>query len=206
MKPGKKGKKNKWDDDSYTRLAKQKGYPARSVFKLEEIQKKYRLIKNSDSVLDIGASPGSWSLFVSRILGPRGKLVGVDLKPRVPSLNLSCPNKFILGNIMDQEPLDAIIREGPYTLLLSDAAPSTTGDHIVDSARSCELTRRILFIAGSCLKERGRLVMKIFQGEDSAHILADMKKVFSSVKAYKPSASRKKSTEIYYIGFDYAKD
>jgi 23S rRNA (uridine2552-2'-O)-methyltransferase len=192
----KESRKNKWDNDPYTRLAKQKGYPARSVFKLEEIQKKYTVIKKGDHVLDIGASPGSWSLFVSRILDNRGKIVGVDVKPPGDSI-------CIQGNIFHADIFLSVINEGPYNVILSDAAPSTTGTRFIDSTRSCELAYRILETAEKSLKKGGNFVVKILQGGDSGIILRRMKGLFTMVKAYKPGTSRKKSTEQYYIGCDY---
>lgn len=196
-------RKNKWDDDPYTRLAKQRGFPARSVFKLEEIQKKYSIIKKADHVLDIGASPGSWSLFVSRILNNKGKIVSVDMKPLKNNLRFSSEFHFIQGDIYHADVLLSVIKEGPYNVILSDAAPSTTGNRLVDSTRSCELVNRILETAEKCLKKRGNLVVKILQGGDSGAILKQMMNLFVRVKAFKPETSRKKSTEQYYIGCDY---
>ena len=193
----------KWNDDSFTRLAKQKGFPARSVFKLEEIQKKYSIIKKHDLVLDIGAAPGSWSLYASHILHNSGKIVGVDLKPLQENISFSCSYHFIPGNIFEDNILSTIYRQGPYTIILSDAAPSTTGDRLVDATRSYDLGLRILTITQKCLKKRGNLVIKIFQGGDSDKLLSLIKDLFLRVKSYKPSASRKKSSEIYYIGFNY---
>jgi 23S rRNA (uridine2552-2'-O)-methyltransferase len=197
MKPS---RKNKWDDDYYTRLARQKGYPARSVFKLEELQKKFSLIKKGDIVLDIGAAPGSWSLYVSRLLGDRGKITGVDTQPMDNSVRLSTPFYFIRGDIFESGVFQSIVGEGPYDVILSDAAPSTTGNRLVDSARSKDLAARVLETADQCLCKGGNLVLKIFQGEDSGDILIQMNKFFRRVKAYKPATSRKKSTEQYYVG------
>ncbi|MBN2439786.1 MAG: RlmE family RNA methyltransferase [Spirochaetales bacterium] len=199
----KKGGHKTWNDDLYTRLAKQKGYPARSVFKLEEIQKKFSIIKTNDSILDIGSAPGSWTLYASQIIKKSGKIVGIDINPPDKAISIGSPYQFIRGNIFDDDSFDKMIKSGPYSLILSDAAPSTTGDSLVDTARSYDLAIRILAIAGESLQKNGNLVIKIFQGGDSADILSRMKKLFASVKAYKPSATRKKSIETYYIGFNY---
>lgn len=200
MKPS---RKNKWNNDPYTRLAKQKGYPARSIFKLEEIQRKYSIIKKGDHVLDIGAAPGSWSLYVSRILDNKGKIIGVDLQPLQNNIHLPPIFHFIRGDIFHTEILDSLIRKGPYNVILSDAAPSTTGNRLIDSTRSWEIAKRILEIVEKCLKKGGNLVVKIFQGEDTGDILKKMKGLFTIVKANKPTTSRKKSTEQYYIGCKY---
>ena len=198
-----KVKTGKWNDDSYTRLAKQMGFPARSVFKLKEMQKKYSIIKKTDHVLDIGATPGSWSLFASQVLKNNGKIVGVDIKPLEKRIHFTCAYHFILGNIFEDNVMRSMIKAGPYTVILSDAAPRTTGDRIVDATRSYDLALRILEITEGCLEKGGNLVVKIFQGGDTPEFVTQMKDLFLRVKAFKPSASRKQSTEIYYIGFNY---
>ncbi|MBN2534643.1 MAG: RlmE family RNA methyltransferase [Spirochaetales bacterium] len=198
-----RSRKNKWDDDPYTRLAKQRGFPARSVFKLEEIQKKYAVIKKDDHVLDIGAAPGSWSMFVSRILNNRGNITGVDIMPIGNTIRFSSEFHFIQGNIFHADVFLSIIKYGPYNVILSDAAPFTTGNRLVDSTSSCELASRVIEIAGKCLKKGGNLVVKLLQGGDSGAVLMQMKSLFDHVKAYKPETSRKKSTEQYYIGRGY---
>lgn len=194
--------KNKWDSDTYTRRAQQQGFPARSVFKLEEIQKKYSVIKSGDIVLDIGASPGSWSLFASSILKSSSKIVGVDIKPIQEDMKFSCGYSFIAGDIFQADILNTIMLQGPYSVILSDAAPSTTGNKLVDSVRSFDIAYRVCRIAENSLKKGGNLVLKIFQGDNSGEILNWMKKYFLTTKAFKPAASRKKSSEQYYIGLN----
>ena len=187
--------------DYYSRLAKQKGFQARSVFKLEEIQKKFRLINKNQKVLDIGASPGSWSLYVLTKL--QGTVVGVDLQDvRMPP---SVPFVFIKGDIYKETVLEKILNNGPYNTVMSDAAPATSGNRFVDTTRSHQLGERVLEIACLCLKDKGNIAIKVFQGGDEKILLEHIKIKFLKARAFKPDACRKKSFETYLLGFGYKK-
>ena len=194
----------KWQEDKFTRMAREKGYPARSVFKLEEIQNRYSIIKKGARVLDIGAAPGSWSLYVLNTLKSSCTLVAVDLKDLSPRVKSKNPLTFIRGNILEEKTLSALVSLGPFSLILSDVAPSTTGDRIVDTARSLELSEKIISIAESLLDKGGTIVLKIFQGEESQSLLDRMIRLFGKAKAFKPNACKKGSMETYFIGFDYS--
>ena len=177
--------------DFYTQKAKKEGYPARSVYKLEEIQNKYRIIKRGDRILDIGAAPGSWSLFVYRLLKGTGFLVSVDLTTLSVGELINASNvKILKGDIFDLEIMKEIEKESPYSCILSDAAPGTTGNRTVDTQRSLNLVKGILDLSPRILKAGGDLIMKIFQGGEEAEILKEMKTSFNNVKAFKPQASR----------------
>ena len=150
--------------DSYTLRARREGYPARSVYKLEEIQKQHKIIRKGNSVLDVGAAPGSWTLYVQRtILRDTGRIVAVDLNP----LNID-PVPFnvksLTGDAFSPEIKGQLIAEGPYDAIISDAAPMTTGNRSVDTARSEYLAEQVYALAMEHLKEHGNLVIKIFQG------------------------------------------
>ena len=189
-------------EDHFSRLAKQKGYPARSVFKLEEIQERFRLLRPGDRVLDIGAAPGSWSRFC--LERQRCRVVAVDLV----EVSVEPPHgqeafSFVQGSIMDSEVAERLAARGPYNVVLSDAAPKTSGSSLVDTEASLELARRVLEMARGCLEPGGNLVIKVFQGGGEAELLKRMKSLFARARAFKPGASRRESRETYLLGFSY---
>ncbi|MFW5747581.1 MAG: RlmE family RNA methyltransferase [bacterium] len=185
--------------DHYTLRAKKEGYPARSVYKLEEIQRKYNLITPGMNVLDLGAAPGSWSLFVLKKLGGRGSVTAVDL---CPAKTLAGRGKVfpIRGDFTDPEIRKRIAERGPYDCILSDAAPATTGNRTVDTGRSYTLAAVILDIVAGMLRPGGSSAIKIFQGGDERELLERMRKMFDSARQIKPKASRKESFEVFLIG------
>ncbi len=188
--------------DSYTQRAHREGYPARSVYKLEEINSAHHLIKSGDSVLDVGAAPGSWTLFTHReLLKGNGKIVSVDLNPL--SLNPVPPTvTAIVGDAFSKENRARLIELGPYDAIISDAAPMTTGNRTVDTTRSEWLAEQVVMLAEEQLKTHGNLVIKIFQGGGQVEILKKMREMFSKAKPFKPKACRDDSFEIYLIGLD----
>ena len=191
-------KHNRWQDH-YARRAKKEKFPARSVYKLKEMQQKYNLIKKGDKVLDLGCAPGSWLLYAASLTGNKGEVVGMDLKPvseRVPS-HVRIFQSDILS--MDDE-LFKLTGKG-FNVVLSDMAPATTGSRHVDSARSFNLCRAALSIAQETLVSGGSFVCKIFHGEDFKKFSEAVKQGFNRHKIFKPQSSRKASKEIYIIGF-----
>ena len=185
--------------DHYTKKAQASGYPARSVYKLEEIQRRFSVLSRGMTVLDIGASPGSWSMYAAKIIGPGGRLVAVDLQPEHPII--SGPEyTFVHGDIDDEAIRRAVESLGPFDCVLSDAAPATTGNRTVDVARSAAIVDSVLVICDALLKPRGNLVVKIFQGSDQQRILADVRARFSGARQFKPPASRKASFEVFCVG------
>ncbi len=188
--------------DSYTQRAHREGYPARSVYKLEEINASHHLIKSGDSVLDVGAAPGSWTLFTHReLLKGNGKIVSVDLNPL--SLNPVPPTvTAIVGDAFSKENRARLIELGPYDAIISDAAPMTTGNRTVDTTRSEWLAEQVVMLAEEQLKTHGNLVIKIFQGGGQVEILNKMRGMFTKAKPFKPKACRDDSFEIYLVGLD----
>ncbi len=192
-------KKDPWSDH-YTRSARKSGYPARSVFKLQEIQRKYRLIKKGHRVLDLGCAPGSWLLYASELVGDRGMVVGIDLKPVTVSLP-PCAAGLEM-DVFEEEPA-AWEKVGPgFDVVLSDMAPDTTGAKDVDAARSLRLCERAFSIAGQRLATGGAFVCKIFFGEDVKAFTDSVRMAFPQIRLFKPASSRKASREIYIIGID----
>ena len=192
-------KKGTWDDDFYTKKAQKEGYPARSVYKLEEIQQKFNVIKRDFRVLDVGAAPGSWTMYIMKILGDCGFLSAIDLKPL--SITVKNPNFFFVqGDAFDQAIIKLLAEKGPYNAVVSDAAPSTTGNRIVDTERSIQLIESIYDTALQVLIPGGNFVFKMFQGGKEKETLESMRNHFNSVKILKPQASRSNSFETFVIG------
>lgn len=188
--------------DSYTQRAHKEGYPARSVYKLEEINASHRIIKPGDSVLDVGAAPGSWTLFTHReLIKGKGRIVAVDLNP----LNLDPVPPTVtafVGDAFSTEIRKALTDLGPYDAIISDAAPMTTGNRTVDTSRSEALAENVVLLAEEQLKTGGNLVIKIFQGGGQEDVLKKMRTLFKKAKAFKPKASRDDSFEIFLIGLE----
>ena len=190
--------------DYYYRKSKEGGYPARSVFKLQEIQEKHRPLRPGYRVLDLGASPGSWSLFILDFLAGAGSVTGVDLNMPDEKLLARKNYRFFQGDFFTDGVLKQIIEIGPFDAVVSDAAPSTSGTRTLDTVRSADIARQVLAICGTCLAPGGSCVLKIFQGGEEKDILAQMRSRFGAARAFKPKASRSDSMETYFIGLDFA--
>ena len=200
--------------DQFTIKALKEGYPARSVYKLKEIDEKFKLIKGGSSIkaLDLGAAPGSWSLYILRKFAKAksqpgtkdSSLVSIDLESlsREHDKGLFDNDNFffIKGDMTSEEVREAVKTRGPYELIVSDAAPATTGNRSIDTLRSLELTETVLEYAQNFLLKGGNLVVKVFQGADTALLLKQIKSLFEVGKGFKPAATRKGSFETYYIG------
>ena len=188
--------------DFFTKKAHGEGYPARSVYKLEEINSTHRIIKPGDTVLDVGAAPGSWTLYTHReLIKGKGKIVSCDLNPL--SLDPVPPTVTeITGDAFSREIRARLVEEGPYDAIISDAAPMTTGNRIVDTTRSEYLAEQVVLLSEEQLKSHGNLVIKIFQGGGEQEVLKKMRTLFRKAKAFKPKASRDDSFEIFLIGLD----
>lgn len=189
--------------DYYTKLARSSGYAARSVYKLKQMNERFRLIKAGGRILDLGAFPGSWSSYALEVLKGSGRVVGVDLQ-ELKSVDRKKQNwQFIQGDIFSMELLERLMEIGPFDLVLSDTAPATSGNKAVDSARSLEIGQRALTIAESVLEKGGQLVIKIFQGGQEKQLLDQLRKKFVKARAFKPDASRKESKELFFLGFKH---
>ena len=192
--------------DHWQLKARQEGYPARSVYKLKEIDEKYGLIKPGRAafrVLDLGAAPGSWSLYVLRKINGIS-MVSADLSPLSRQYDGGLFDRenfhFIQGDITDPVVRESITSHGPYNLIISDAAPPTTGNRFIDTSRSLELAEAVIAYAEDALVVNGNLAVKLFQGGDTSQLLNRMRTLFKSAKSYKPIACRNDSFEMYYLG------
>lgn len=188
--------------DRFTEQAKKAGFPARSVYKLEEIDRRVRLLKPGMHVLDLGASPGSWAKYAAEKIGPRGRLLAVDLKPL--EVTLAPWATFVLGDALSLDPLSrdtgALATFAPYDVVLSDMAPNTTGNRLGDQTRSFELFMRALAVAATLGKVGGAFVGKIFMGEDLPLARAGLRKHYASERLIRPEGTRSVSYEIFAIG------
>ena len=195
-------KHKRWADH-YSKRAKKEHYPARSVFKLKEAQKKFSLIKKGDRVLDLGCSPGSWLLYAAELTGKRGRVLGIDLKA-IP-IKLPPQAKALTADILtiDRAWFDEQKLGDRFNVVLSDMAPATTGSKGLDAARSFQLCQTALNIAEMVLKPGGSFMCKIFQGEEFKEFSDIVRNRFKRHKIFKPRSSRKESKEIFIVGLGF---
>ena len=184
--------------DHYFHKAKKDGYAARSVYKIEEIDKKYRIIRTGNKVLDLGCSPGSWLQYASIKVGNSGHVLGVDLQP----VKISLPShvKVIQADIFEVTDEDLKIKGGKADVILSDMAPKTSGIRTTDAHRSFELNKKVLYLANDILCPEGSLLVKAFQGKLFDELCYKFKNMFTDVKLCKPKSSRSESVEIFILG------
>lgn len=192
----KMGTANQWEDH-LTRRAKAENYPARSIYKLEEIQKKFKVLKHADRVLDLGCAPGSWLLYAAKQVGGQGKVFGIDLK----KIDIKLPPNVITiqDNILQIENTSFLEDNIGLDVVLSDMAPATTGRKDVDAMRSFDLCNMALTTADKFLAPNGHFVCKIFQGNEFGTFQKTVKTKFKECKIFKPESCRKQSKEIYII-------
>ena len=185
--------------DEYVKLAQQRGYRSRAVFKLEEIDSRDRLVRPGLSVVDLGAAPGGWSQYVAGKIGKRGKIIALDLLPMeaIPGVEI------IQGDFQEDAVLAQLLGalEGnPVDLLLSDMAPNMSGTRMVDQPRAMYLAELALDMGRRVLKPGGALVMKLFMGTGFDELQKDARSSFAMVANRKPKASRDRSREVYLVG------
>jgi len=184
--------------DHYFHKAKREGYVARSAYKLEEIDKKQRLLRNGNLVLDLGCSPGSWLQYASRKVGEKGQVLGVDLQ----TVNLSLPKnvRVLEADIFDLCAKDLEMNGGMVDVILSDMAPKTTGIRGTDAQRSYALNQQVLLLADELLRPQGSLLVKAFQGAPLEQLRREFSNSFAQVKLCTPKSSRSESVEIFLLG------
>ncbi len=189
--------------DYYFQKAKAENYVARSVFKLQEIDDRFKILKTGYNILDLGAAPGSWSQYASKKIGPQGKVLGIDLQP----IKLSLSNAIFITADMRQLQLEEVTRAtgmtSPFDVVLSDMAPKTTGIRVTDQSRSLELCTLALDVSKKFLKPRGTFVCKLFHSEDFESFRASLKESFAKVEVLRPKSTRKESKEIFFIALQY---
>jgi 23S rRNA (uridine2552-2'-O)-methyltransferase len=189
--------------DRYFKQAKQEGYRSRAAYKLLELQRRFRLMRPGDFVVDLGAAPGGWLQVAAAIVGPAGKVIGVDLQSIG---NFRESNIFLLqGDIKAAETRSKIkeLTGGPVHGVLSDMAPKLSGIRDADVARCLELNRAALAVASQLLRPGGSLLVKSFDSDDLQTFTQELQKVFSSVQRTRPEASRQGSSEFYFCAKDF---
>ena len=188
-----KGQKNEF----YTRKAHEEGYPARSVYKLKEIDEKFKVVAPGDKVLDLGSAPGSWLIYLSEKVGKTGKVVGLDLEDvkieKKP--NVVFYQKDILA--LTSEDMQEI--GAPFDAVVADLAPKTSGVPSIDAGKSLELNEMAFDIAKKSLRKGGTFLTKIFESEDTKEFTENIKKHFKEVRRIKPQAVIKQSREFYIL-------
>lgn len=191
--------------DHYFKKAKKENFLARSVYKLEEIDQKYDVLKSGDLVVDLGYHPGSWIQYTATRVGPSGKVFGIDIRPlnkklvhlknvsllEMDAFNVTCPQD--------------VGAEGLFDVVLSDMAPNTTGIRSVDQDRSLALVEKVFEILPVFLKENGNLVIKVFDSQSAQDYLKSQKHLFEKLNFLKPKSTRSVSKEFFVIGKNYRK-
>ena len=185
--------------DTYYRQAKKEGYVARSIYKLDEIDAKFHLIRSGDVVLDLGCAPGSWLQYAAERVGARGRVIGIDLLPAKVALG---PHVRVLQGDAFDTPVEVLTGDTTtrFDVVLSDMAPNTTGIKAVDQARSLALCEHALEVARAALKPGGSFCVKIFEGGDQKAYVNAVKDVFAQVDIYRPKSTRVGSIETYVVG------
>ncbi|MBQ9238063.1 MAG: RlmE family RNA methyltransferase [Treponema sp.] len=187
--------------DYWSHKAFAEGYPARSVYKLKEIDEKFHLIPKGAAVLDLGAAPGSWTLYVLNKFAGSGQVVACDLQPLAP--HIAADNLvFLHGDLNDAAVRERIRSFGPFRAVLCDAAPPTTGNRVVDTARSEQIVDMALWYAEQLLAPGGNCTVKLFQNGSQQAALKKMRTLFTTAKGFKPEACRSGSFETYLVGID----
>lgn len=188
--------------DEYVKKAQREGYRSRAVYKLEEIQQKDRLIRPGMTIVDLGAAPGGWSQYATRLLDGRGRIIATDILPMD-----SLPDvEFIQGDFRDEmvfEALLAVIGDQPVNLVMSDIAPNISGVEAVDQPSSMYLAELAVDLAGRVLAPGGDLLFKAFQGEGFDALVKDLRGRFTKLVIRKPKASRPRSREVYVLARGY---
>ena len=180
--------------DAFQRRARREGYRSRSVYKLMDIQKRSKIFRKDDTVLDLGAAPGGWSQVALEYIGEDGKLVGVDLQHILPLKGA----QFLQGDIREPETRKELEKLVPKVdVVLSDMSPNLSGNYSVDQARSVELASFALEIASE--RKANSFVVKVFEGSDFQDFRKAVIDEFGSVRTLSPEASRKQSSEVYLI-------
>jgi 23S rRNA (uridine2552-2'-O)-methyltransferase len=186
--------------DHFFKKAKQEGFRARSAFKIEELARRFRVLKSGAKVLDLGAAPGGFLQVIAQSIGPSGFALGIDLV-RITPLPYAQVKTAVLDVLADD--FDAKLRElygGPFDAVVSDLAPKTTGVRSTDEARSLRLARKALELSRARGRPGSSFIAKLFMGGDFEKFRAEVRAAFEDVKVVRPEATRGASMEVYLVG------
>jgi 23S rRNA (uridine2552-2'-O)-methyltransferase len=184
--------------DPFVKRAKSQGWRSRAVFKLEEIDRRERLLRAGPVCLDLGAAPGAWSQYARQRVGRAGRVVATDILEVVPLAGV----EFVQGDFREPEVFEAVLALCPergVDVLLSDMAPNLSGVDAIDQPRSMHLSELALELAGRVLKREGTALIKVFQGAGFEELVRGARRQFATVKLLKPQASRSRSPELYLL-------
>ncbi len=187
-------------NDAFVKQAQKDGFRSRAAYKLMEIHEKYKLIKPSMNVVDLGSAPGSWSQVVAKLLQGKGHIIAMDLLPMDPIPRVD----FIQGDFREEaslRELEAYLNNSAIDLVISDMAPNITGIKTVDQPGVMHLTELALDFSLQWLKPGGHFLVKTFIGADFDELVKKMRPEFEKVITVKPKASRDRSSEVYLLGF-----
>lgn len=189
--------------DHYFKRAKAENYPARSVYKLQEMDQKFHLLSPGMKVLDLGAAPGSWTLFAAKRVGQGGRVLALDIQ----TTDQEFPDNvtFLVHDAFEDSPELLALMEPllPFDFVMSDMAPRTTGHKFTDQARSLELCERARDVALRRLRPGGNFVAKIFEGPDAKGFQDSLREYFEKVRGFKPKSSRAESKETFIVGLGF---
>jgi len=186
------------DSDEFVKRAQAEGWRSRAVYKLSEIQERERFMRRGACVLDLGAAPGAWSQYASKIVGPGGRVIAIDLLPMEPIADV----EVIQGDFRDESVLEELLRSigtDRFDLVMSDMAPNISGTRSVDQPRSMYLAELAADLASRVLGKRGAFVVKLFHGEGFDDFVRAMRRQYETVRVRKPKASRPNSRETYLV-------
>ena len=192
--------------DHYFEKAKKENFLARSVYKLEEIDKKYKVLNKNDIVLDFGYHPGSWIQYTSSKVGENGKVVGIDIKPVNPKVAALNNVTVFEKDINEVKSLDELGVEGKFDVVVSDMAPNTSGIKSLDQTRSLQLVEMAFYHLQSFLKNGGNFVIKVFDSHEAQIFLKEQRSLFKEYNYLKPKSTRSVSKEFFVIGKGYRND
>lgn len=187
-------------EEYYSRRAREEGYPARSVYKLKEIDEKYKIFQRGNKVLDLGCAPGSWMMYIAEKIGGEGKVIGVDFEdPKIP---LAANMRFVKKDIAELGRDDFLEFNKGFDVVVSDLSPKTTGVKTADIVNSVMLANKALALAKLVLRPGGNFVCKVFEGELAENFFQEVKKNFEFVKRFRPKAVSKESREFFVVALD----
>lgn len=189
--------------DHYFNKAKKENFFARSIYKLEEIDQKYKVIKKNDNVLDLGYHPGSWIQYTAKKVLPSGRVVGIDIRDVNTKLEVISNVSVFQKDVNDVQSLEELGVSEKFDVVVSDMAPNTTGIRSVDQDRSLNLVEMVFYHLPAFLKQNGNMIIKVFDSHAAQQYLKEQKSKFKKFHYLKPKSTRSVSKEFFVIGIGY---